>query len=77
MNWTAACHQVTRLGFIDAGERDRLLADDLRRGELLESGERLAVVSRPCRQAAATAAAYCGGTPGGSSSPGTVELRTA
>lgn len=47
VSWTAACNQLRNLGLIDYGERERLLGDDLRRGELFEFGERFAVELDP------------------------------
>ena len=47
VSWTAACNQLKNLGLIDSRERERLLGDDLRRGELLEFGERFAVELDP------------------------------
>lgn len=47
VSWTAACNQLKNLGLIDARERERLLGDDLRRGELFEFGERFAVELDP------------------------------
>jgi hypothetical protein len=47
VSWTAACNQLKNLGLIDSWERERLLGDDLRRGELLEFGERFAVELDP------------------------------
>jgi hypothetical protein len=42
-SWTAACNQPKNLGLIDSGERERLIENDLRRGELFEFGERFTV----------------------------------
>ncbi len=47
VSWTAVCNQLTNLGLIDSGERDRLVGNDLRRGELFEFGERPAVELDP------------------------------
>ncbi|MGH3277962.1 MAG: helix-turn-helix domain-containing protein [Trebonia sp.] len=47
VSWTAACNQLKNLGLIDSRERERLLGDDLRRGELFEFGERFAVELDP------------------------------
>ena len=47
VSWTVACNQLKNLGLIDSRERERLLADNLRRGELLEFGERFAVELDP------------------------------
>lgn len=47
VSWTAACNQLKNLGLIDSREREHLLGDDLRRGELIEFGERFAVELDP------------------------------
>jgi Zn-dependent peptidase ImmA (M78 family)/transcriptional regulator with XRE-family HTH domain len=47
VSWTAACNQLKNLDLIDFREREHLLADDLRRGELLEFGERFEVELAP------------------------------
>jgi len=47
VSWTAACNQLKNLGLIDSRERERLLGNDLRRGELFEFGERFAVELDP------------------------------
>jgi Zn-dependent peptidase ImmA (M78 family)/transcriptional regulator with XRE-family HTH domain len=47
VSWTAACNQLRNLDLIDSRERERLLGNDLRRGELLELGERFAVELDP------------------------------
>jgi Zn-dependent peptidase ImmA (M78 family)/transcriptional regulator with XRE-family HTH domain len=47
VSWTAACNQLKNLDLIDSRERERLLEDDLRRGELLEFGERFEVELDP------------------------------
>ena len=47
VSWTAACNQLKNLGLIDSRVRERLLADDLRRGELFEFGARFAVELDP------------------------------
>lgn len=47
VSWTAACNQLRNLDLIDARERERLLENDLRRGELLEFGERYVVELEP------------------------------
>jgi Zn-dependent peptidase ImmA (M78 family)/transcriptional regulator with XRE-family HTH domain len=47
VSWTAACNQLRNLGLIDSRERERLLGEDLRRGELFEFGERFAVELDP------------------------------
>ncbi len=40
VSWTAACNQLRDLGIIGSRERDLLVEDDLRKGEILELGER-------------------------------------
>lgn len=40
VSWTAACNQLRDLGIIDSRERDLLVDNDLRKGEMLELGER-------------------------------------
>jgi Zn-dependent peptidase ImmA (M78 family)/DNA-binding XRE family transcriptional regulator len=40
VSWTAACNQLRDLGIIDGRERDLLVENDLRKGEMLELGER-------------------------------------
>jgi Zn-dependent peptidase ImmA (M78 family)/DNA-binding XRE family transcriptional regulator len=47
VSWTAACNQLRDLGLIDSGQRERLLGNDLRSGELFEFGERPAVELDP------------------------------
>jgi Zn-dependent peptidase ImmA (M78 family)/DNA-binding XRE family transcriptional regulator len=47
VSWTAACNQLRNLDVIDSRERERLLENDLRRGELFEFGERFAVELDP------------------------------
>jgi Zn-dependent peptidase ImmA (M78 family) len=47
VSWTAACNQLRNFDLIDARERERLTESDLRRGELLEFGERFAVELEP------------------------------
>jgi Zn-dependent peptidase ImmA (M78 family)/DNA-binding XRE family transcriptional regulator len=47
VSWTAACNQLRDLGFIDFREREYLIANDLRQGELLEFGERFAIELEP------------------------------
>jgi hypothetical protein len=47
VSWTAACNQLKNLGLIDSRERERLVGNDLRRGELFEFGERFAVEFDP------------------------------
>jgi Zn-dependent peptidase ImmA (M78 family)/DNA-binding XRE family transcriptional regulator len=40
VSWSAACNQLRDLGIIDGRERGLLVEDDLRKGEMLELGER-------------------------------------
>lgn len=40
VSWTAACNQLRDLGTIDGRERDLLVQNELRKGEMLELGER-------------------------------------
>jgi Zn-dependent peptidase ImmA (M78 family)/DNA-binding XRE family transcriptional regulator len=40
VSWTAACNQLRDLGLISGREREQLVADDLRKGEIFEFGER-------------------------------------
>jgi Zn-dependent peptidase ImmA (M78 family)/transcriptional regulator with XRE-family HTH domain len=40
VSWTAACNQLRDLGLIDIRERERLVENDLRKGEVFEFGER-------------------------------------
>jgi Zn-dependent peptidase ImmA (M78 family)/transcriptional regulator with XRE-family HTH domain len=47
VSWTAACNQLRNLDLIDSRERERLVADDLRRGELFEFGERFTIELEP------------------------------
>lgn len=47
VSWTVACNQLRNLDLIDSRERERLLENDLRRGELFEFGERFAVELDP------------------------------
>jgi Zn-dependent peptidase ImmA (M78 family)/DNA-binding XRE family transcriptional regulator len=47
VSWTAACNQLRNLGLIDTREREYLVGNDLRRGELFEFGERFAVELDP------------------------------
>jgi Zn-dependent peptidase ImmA (M78 family)/DNA-binding XRE family transcriptional regulator len=47
VSWTAACNQLRNLDLIDSRERELLVENDLRRGELLESGERFTVELDP------------------------------
>lgn len=43
VSWTAACNQLVNLDLIDHRERERLVDSPLRKGELLEFGERFDV----------------------------------
>lgn len=47
VSWTAACNQLRNLDLIDSRERERLVDNDLRRGELFEFGERLSAELTP------------------------------
>lgn len=47
VSWTAACNQLRNLDLIDSAQRERLLGNDLRSGELFEFGERPAVELDP------------------------------
>ncbi len=47
VSWTAACNQLRNVGLIDTRQRELLLEKDLRRGELLEFGERFTVELEP------------------------------
>jgi len=47
VSWTVACNQLRNLDLIDSQERERLLENDLRRGELFEFGERFVVELDP------------------------------
>jgi Zn-dependent peptidase ImmA (M78 family)/transcriptional regulator with XRE-family HTH domain len=47
VSWTAACNQLKNLGLVDSGQRERLIGNDLRSGELFEFGERFAVELSP------------------------------
>jgi Zn-dependent peptidase ImmA (M78 family)/DNA-binding XRE family transcriptional regulator len=62
VSWTAACNQLRDLGLIDGRERDRLVANDLKKGEVFEFGERwqpeLEPPSVPPGYARAVIAAY-------------------
>jgi Zn-dependent peptidase ImmA (M78 family)/DNA-binding XRE family transcriptional regulator len=40
VSWTVACNQLRDLGLIDSRERNFLVENDLRKGEILELGER-------------------------------------
>ena len=61
VSWTAACNQLRNLGLIDSRERERLVGNDLRRGELFEFGERFAVELDPPSVPRAYARAVVGG----------------
>ena len=62
VSWTAACNQLRNLGLIDSRQRENLLMNDLRRGELLEFGEQYTVEleppSVPLKYARAVISAY-------------------
>ena len=62
VSWTAACNQLRDLGLIDGRERDRLVVNDLKKGEVFEFGERwqseLEPPSVPPGYARAVIAAY-------------------
>ncbi len=62
VSWTAACNQLRDLGIIQARERELLAENDLRKGEMLELGERwvpeLEPPSVPPRYAQAVINAY-------------------
>jgi Zn-dependent peptidase ImmA (M78 family) len=62
VSWTAACNQLRNLDLIDFQERELLIEDDLRRGELFEFGERFAIEldppSTPPAYARAVVSAY-------------------
>jgi Zn-dependent peptidase ImmA (M78 family)/DNA-binding XRE family transcriptional regulator len=47
VSWTAACNQLRNLDLIDSRDRDLLVGDVLRKGELFEFGERFAVELDP------------------------------
>lgn len=47
VSWTVACNQLRNLDLIDSRERERLLENELRRGELFEFGERFVVELDP------------------------------
>src|SRR5262249_1502911 len=47
VSWTAACNQLRNIDLIDSRERERLIENDLRRGELLEFGARFAIELEP------------------------------
>ncbi len=61
VSWTAACNQLRNLGLIDSRERERLVGNDLRRGELFEFGVRFAVELDPPSVPPAYARAVVGG----------------
>ncbi|HEY1627675.1 MAG TPA: XRE family transcriptional regulator [Streptosporangiaceae bacterium] len=61
VSWTAACNQLRNLDLIDSQERERLVENDLRRGELFEFGERFAVELEPPSVPRAYARAVVGG----------------
>ena len=75
VSWTAACNQLRNLDLIDSRERERLVENDLRRGELFEFGERFAVELEPPSVPRAYARAVVGGYRRGQlTSARTVEL---
>jgi Zn-dependent peptidase ImmA (M78 family)/DNA-binding XRE family transcriptional regulator len=75
VSWTAACNQLKNLDLIDSRERERLLGNDLRRGELFEFGERFAVELDPPSVPPAYARAVVGAYRRGQLAPArTVEL---
>jgi hypothetical protein len=47
VSWTAACNQLRNLDLIDYREREILVGNDLRQGELFEFGERFSVELDP------------------------------
>jgi len=47
VSWTAACNQLKNLELIDSREREILVGNELRRGELFEFGERFAIELDP------------------------------
>jgi Zn-dependent peptidase ImmA (M78 family)/DNA-binding XRE family transcriptional regulator len=47
VSWTVACDQLRNLDLIESRERDLLVENDLRRGELFEFGERFVVELEP------------------------------
>ena len=61
VSWTAACNQLRNLDLIDSRERERLVGNDLRRGELFEFGERFAIELDPPSIPQAYARAVVGG----------------
>ncbi len=61
VSWTAACNQLRNLDLIDSRERERLVGNDLRRGELFEFGERFAIELDPPSVPPAYARAVVGG----------------
>lgn len=61
VSWTAACNQLRNLGLIDSRERERLVGNDLRQGELFEFGERFVIELDPPSIPQAYARAIVGG----------------
>jgi hypothetical protein len=61
VSWTAACNQLRNLDLIDSRDRERLVADDLRRGELFEFCERFAIELEPPSVPPASARAVVSG----------------
>jgi Zn-dependent peptidase ImmA (M78 family)/transcriptional regulator with XRE-family HTH domain len=47
VSWTAACNQLRNLDLLDSRDRERLVENVLRKGELFELGERFAVELDP------------------------------
>lgn len=47
VSWTAACNQLRNLDLIDSRERERLVENALRKGELFEFGERFGIELEP------------------------------
>ena len=75
VSWTAACNQLRNLGLIDPRERETLVGNELRRGELFEFGERFVVELDPPSVPRAYARAVVGGYRTGQLTAGrTVEL---
>jgi Zn-dependent peptidase ImmA (M78 family)/transcriptional regulator with XRE-family HTH domain len=60
VSWTAACNQLRNLDLIDSREREVLVGNELRRGELFEFGEHLAVELDPPSVPRAYASAVVG-----------------
>jgi Zn-dependent peptidase ImmA (M78 family)/DNA-binding XRE family transcriptional regulator len=62
VSWTAACNQLRDLDLIDGQERERLVVNDLKKGEVFEFGERwqpeLEAPSVPPEYARAVISAY-------------------